>query len=363
VEVWKPGSPPSSPALTVLFPRASEMRRIFTKLEKNNYLPKTGKPARGHGFDGYLEVSIGDGNQYLSTPQSVDVLNGMVQELGKDPKDLKTLLTADANYLDSNRDFTQGLWALPFHVNKTWGRYSARSRILDTVQNTKAPLHLQLHSLASRILFDEFGSKPKAVGVEFIEGKSVYKGDPRYNGKSKGKARQVKARKEVIISGGAFNTPQLLKLSGIGPAAELMKFDIDVVANLPAVGTNMQDNQECAVVGLAAKPFVPTATGPPGPACTPFHPDDPCYKLWQNQTGPYSNAGPNSNILLLKTPHSPDGERDMTMFSGPFVFRGFWPATPNQSWPEPDTTWGIHTVKMQFSHPPLLIRTGLDTDA
>jgi len=322
------------------------MRRIFTKLERNNYLEKGTK---GHGFDGYLEVSIGDGSQYLSTPQSVDVLHAMAEELGTDPKQVGSRLVSDANFEDPKRDWTEGLFALPFHVNKTWGRYSARNRILDTIKTTKAPLHLQLHSLASRVLFEKdaiSGSRPRATGVEFIEGKSLYRGDPRHHAKSKGTTRRVTARKEVILSGGAFNSPQLLKLSGIGPAEELRRFGIPIVADLPGVGTNLQDNQECAVVGLAAQPFVPSSTGPPGPACTPFHPDDPCYRLWAQGTGPYANAGPNSNIMLLKTAHSPDGERDMTVFSGPFAFRGFWPQTPNQSWPEPASTWGMHTVKM-----------------
>ncbi len=104
------------------------------------------------------------------------------------------------------------------------------------------------------------------------------------------------------------------------------------MADLPGVGSNMQDNQEIAVVGLAAAPSFnpPTAAGAPPPAaCTPLaKADDPCYSLWQHGQGPYANAGPNSDILLLRTPHSPDGERDVTVFSGPFVFRGFWPATP-----------------------------------
>jgi choline dehydrogenase len=43
----------------------------------------------------------------------------------------------------------------------------------------------------------------------------------------------------VVICGGAFNTPQLLKLSGIGPKDELEKFNIPVVVNLPGVGTNL----------------------------------------------------------------------------------------------------------------------------
>ena len=68
--------------------------------------------------------------------------------------------------------------------------------------------------------------------------------------------------------------------------------------------------------------------------------------MWLKGEGPYTQAGPNSDILLLTTSHAPKGEhRDVTIFSGPFAFRGFWPATPNQTWVEPLNTWGMHMVK------------------
>ncbi len=54
----------------------------------------------------------------------------------------------------------------------------------------------------------------------------------------------VRARREVILSGGAINSPQLLKLSGVGPAAELRSFGIEVVADRPGVGENLQDHLE-----------------------------------------------------------------------------------------------------------------------
>ena len=63
------------------------------------------------------------------------------------------------------------------------------------------------------------------------------------------------AEKEVIISGGTFNTPQLLKLSGIGPAAELKKLGIPVVVNLPGVGQNLQDRYENSVIVNLENPF------------------------------------------------------------------------------------------------------------
>jgi choline dehydrogenase len=328
------------------------LRSLFEKLERNLYLPNG---TAGHGFKGYLDGTIGNGQQYLSSPQAVQVMESMVSELGKDPATLPDLVVADANYLSPTRDTTEGMWALPFHFNQTWGRYSARNRVLDTIA-AGYPLHLQLTSLASKVLFDTSQSKkatPKAVGVEFIYGKSVYKGDPRGVNKN-GVVKQAFAKKEVIVSGGSFNTPQLLMLSGIGPAADLKALNIPVVANLPGVGTNMQDNEECTVVGLANEDFSFTLPpgAPPPPACNLGGPNDdpytdPCYAPWvANSTGPYSQAGPNTNIVLLKTNHSATGDRDITMFAGPFVFRGFWPATPNQTWTEPPNTWGMQLVKM-----------------
>jgi choline dehydrogenase len=69
----------------------------------------------------------------------------------------------------------------------------------------------------------------RACGVSFIEG---------------GTARTVRARREVILAGGSINSPQLLKLSGIGHGAELQAHGIDVVYDLPGVGENLQDHLE-----------------------------------------------------------------------------------------------------------------------
>ncbi|KAJ0120794.1 alcohol oxidase [Diaporthe amygdali] len=325
---------------------AEHTRDLFIKLENNTYLPRG---TAGHGFDGYLQTAIGDGTQYTSGQQAVDVLKAQISELGKDPNQLEELITADPNYEDPSRDTTEGLWALPFHANKTFGRSSARDRIISTV-NENFPLYLQLNSYATRILFGKSNSTstPKAVGVEFLEGKSVYKGDPRWTASNQGTLKSVSARKEVIVSAGSFNTPQLLLLSGIGNATHLAEHNISVVVDLPGVGTNMQDNEEMAVTGLAAENFTyAPRDGLTSSNCTygaTF--PDPCYDAWLQGKGPYTNPGPNSNILTLKTAHSPDGERDVIAFSGSFAFRGFWPATPGQTWTEPPNTWGIHSVRM-----------------
>lgn len=69
---------------------------------------------------------------------------------------------------------------------------------------------------------------PRALGIEVAKDKS----SPCF---------RVSSKKEVILAAGALNTPQLLNLSGIGARAELEKFGIEVVKDLPAVGKNLSD--------------------------------------------------------------------------------------------------------------------------
>ena len=89
----------------------------------------------------------------------------------------------------------------------------------------RANLAVRTHALATRILFEG----RRAVGVRYRRGAHV---------------RDVRVRREVIVSAGAINSPQLLKLSGVGPAEELAACDIDLVHELRGVGENLQDHLE-----------------------------------------------------------------------------------------------------------------------
>lgn len=274
---------------------------------------------------------MGNGSIFLASPQATEVFECMAAEAGQNPADLRQLLSTDANMLSSDGDQMTGLSGLSFHANNTWGRYSWRDRVLDTLHTIdrkgrqKYPLDLKLNSYASKIIFNKpkKGSTPRAIGLEYLEGKSVYQGDLRYNSSNIGTLRQVYAKKEVILSGGAFNTPQLLLLSGIGPGADLKTLNIPVVADLPGVGANMQEHNEIAVIGEASQIFnFDAAPGFPRSQCTWGAPGDPCYKLWLQGEGPYTQPGLNSDVTFLKTNHSNIDERDIAIFSGPFAFRG-----------------------------------------
>ncbi len=105
-------------------------------------------------------------------------------------------------------------------------RLSAARAYLHPVMHRKN-LTVTTRALVHRVLFDG----TRATGVEFS---------------TRGGAQQVTAG-EVILCGGAFNSPQLLQLSGVGNAADLDALDIPVVHDLPAVGQHMQDHLEVYV--------------------------------------------------------------------------------------------------------------------
>jgi choline dehydrogenase len=79
------------------------------------------------------------------------------------------------------------------------------------------------HAHASRVLFEN----RKAVGIEFLQN---------------GIKLSARASREVILSAGSINTPQILQLSGVGPGQLLQKFNIPLVIDSPAVGQNLQDH-------------------------------------------------------------------------------------------------------------------------
>jgi choline dehydrogenase-like flavoprotein len=99
-------------------------------------------------------------------------------------------------------------------------------------------------ALVSKIEFDNSGSGDvTATGVQFLVNGTKY---------------TVKANKEVIVSGGAINSPQILELSGIGSRSLLEKAGIDVVIDNPNVGENLNDHSATGVV-FGAKDEFPTA--------------------------------------------------------------------------------------------------------
>jgi choline dehydrogenase len=113
------------------------------------------------------------------------------------------------------------------HMDMTVGggrRWSAANAYLRPAMSRRN-LTVRTHALATRILFQQ----RRATGVRYRRG---------------GEDHVALARREVIVSGGPINSPHLLKLSGVGPAAELAEHGISLVHELPGVGENLQDHLE-----------------------------------------------------------------------------------------------------------------------
>ena len=92
------------------------------------------------------------------------------------------------------------------------------------------------NALATRVLF----SGRRAIGVEYRQGETTH---------------TAHANAEVIVSGGAFNSPQLLQLSGLGPAKILRELGIGVVADMPGVGADLQDHLQIRMLYRCTEPI------------------------------------------------------------------------------------------------------------
>jgi choline dehydrogenase len=97
-------------------------------------------------------------------------------------------------------------------------------------------LVVETNALASRILFEG----RRAVGVEY---------------RQDGTTRVARAGREVILAGGAFNSPQLMQLSGLGPAELLREHGIGVIADMPGVGAELQDHLQVRIQYRCTEPI------------------------------------------------------------------------------------------------------------
>jgi choline dehydrogenase len=122
---------------------------------------------------------------------------------------------------DFNGSNAEGVGFYQINTRGGW-RASTANAFLHPARK-RPNLELRTKAQATRIVFEG----ARAVGIEYRRG---------------GKLHQVRARREVILSGGAINSPQLLMLSGLGDGAALAQHGISVQQHLPAVGRNLQDH-------------------------------------------------------------------------------------------------------------------------
>ncbi|ORY61577.1 uncharacterized protein BCR38DRAFT_440581 [Pseudomassariella vexata] len=314
----------------------STFQRLFAGIEKCDYLPNS---IIGHGFTGWLYTAL---TSLVTAVQDLKVVSiilsaasalgmGITGTLVGTVAGLVELLAKDVNA--PGPTITTGPYQIPLAM-KNSARGGARDRILEVANAVDEngerlyQLDIKLDTLVTKVLFDTTSdTTPRATGVEFLEGRSLYRADPRWQSATISGEGTVNASKEVIIAAGAFNTPQLLKLSGIGPADELSRFDIPVLVDMPGVGANLRDHIEVSVISKATFDFslLNGCTFMKGYPEVP----DPCLERWQNgidQTtkGPYATNGLAVGVALKSS--AADGpDPDLFVYGGPANFPGFYP--------------------------------------
>ncbi|KAJ8687943.1 hypothetical protein QAD02_023738 [Eretmocerus hayati] len=180
-----------------------EVLPYFRKFEDNRDPSVVNANPDYHGTGGYQSV------QYLPY-KGTKVLIDAMKEVGLEQTDPNA-----ANQI--------GSFEMQFFVGNGMRR-STNGAFLRPIRSTRRNLEIETQAYATKILIEDGAAK----GVEY------------YSYRTK-ESQRVYARKEVIVSAGAINSPQLLHLSGIGPADELRELGINVVANL-SVGDNLMDH-------------------------------------------------------------------------------------------------------------------------
>ncbi|MGH7331890.1 MAG: GMC family oxidoreductase [Candidatus Rokuibacteriota bacterium] len=304
---------------------ADAMRTYFQRVENCHHrtpyrwLSWIGLNPTRHGWTGWLPTE-------KSLPEAALDDRAMVKVIGRTIRDglraggqpIERLRWLFRGQLDPNdwrvvKDNGVGTRYLPLSTRQH-ARTGTRERVLDVARRYPDRLQLELNALATRVLFDDAN---RALGIEYLSGTRLYRAHRRPSRETDG-LRQIRVSREVILAGGAFNTPQLLMLSGIGPAWDLQRHGIAVRVDLPGVGRNLQDRYEVSVVNrmnFDRWDMLESAT---------FSRDDPQYRQWaQARRGVYTTNGGVLGVISRSAPTRPLPDLFCLALLGPF--QGYFP--------------------------------------
>ena len=297
------------------------------------WLGKLGVKSTGHGWDGWLPIEKGTPRQALGDGR----LRRLLEVAGIAASRRITGARAAVERLvrgalDPNDDRTNGAEGLCYAplANDRHCRVGARERVLDVAARHPDRLRIELDALVTRVLFDAQGN---AIGVEYLKGRHLYRADPDPS-TGPGEIKTLHAAREVILAGGAFNTPQLLMLSGIGPREELERHGIPVRVDLSGVGTNMQDRYEVCVQSKLQRNWDSLKD-------VRYEADDPVGAMWTGQRdGIYISNGA---ALAFKRKSDPSlAEADLFIFALLGSFKGYYPGYSKDLVKSPNVvSWAI----------------------
>ncbi|KAL0266699.1 UNVERIFIED_CONTAM: hypothetical protein PYX00_009172 [Menopon gallinae] len=235
--------------------------------DRNDPLSATRVEKKYHGKEGYLSLSN------FGEDADAEMLRQSVYEAFED--------VGMVHNRDVNGENQEGFGRVPGTVHR--GTRANTGRMFLGAVRDRPNLFVIKNALAERIIIDNISivdGRPKAVGVEFLRN---------------GAKKTVRITKEVVLSAGAINSPQLLMLSGIGSKSELEPLGIPSVVHLPDVGKNLQDH-----VVYMGVPF----SIPPTKAPNPQKDIEEFYKYIMNKNGSLASIGL-TDIVAFKAFHNP----------------------------------------------------------
>lgn len=285
--------------------KSGNMRRYFERLENCHHrwlyrlLAKLGRNPTRHGWRGWLHSECAFPLHALLENDLLKVFLSSIEEaivdLGYPIDRARWLLEGmlDPNDWRTDKADSIGLHYMPL-TTRNHARVGSRERVLEVASRHPEKLKIELNALASRVILDDSN---RAVGVEYLAGAALYRAHANPN-REMGVPRRAYARREVILAGGAFNTPQLLMLSGIGPSEELTQHGISTRVDLAGVGKNLQDRYEIGVVNQMNFKEWEVFDG------ATFSKGDPQYRCWSDRReGAYTTNG---TVLSLYKRSAPD---------------------------------------------------------
>ena len=326
---------------------ATNMRRYFERLEDCRHRPVWrwiykvfGWNPTGHGFGGWLTVEKALPRSVLGDVDLISVVKRAALKIFKELRNpIQQLIEGFVGKLDPNDwrldlQAAEGLHYAPLATHNH-ARNGTREFLLEVAEKHPDRLKIELDALATKVVFDP-KDKTRAVGVTYLKGQGLYRAGARL-GAGPGTEHTVEVLREVILSGGAFNTPQLLMLSGIGPKAELDRHGIEVRLDLPGVGTNLQDRYEVGIVTKLKQEWEVLKGAN-------FSVDDRQGREWVNsRTGVYTTNGAALAVIKRSFPVPARPLPDLFIFALLGRFRGYFPgyskllATP----PFQYLTWAV----------------------
>ncbi len=344
---------------------AKSMREYFVRLENNRYLGLYESTAAldKHGLRGWLStersrISFALKDRFF---RELSLAAFKSDRWGLFDDVLKLLFSPESDQLspgltkyDSNRNVrmrSPGPYLVP-KATMNGVRRGPREWLLETEREFPENLKIVSNALVTRLLFTDPLKPQKVTGVEYRVGEHLYEASPLYNPLIYGATKTALAEHEVVLSGGAFNTPQILMLSGIGDEARIPS-SIRMRKHLPGVGRGLQDRYEVGVVCRLREPIASLTK------CT-FEPDpqkDPCFNDYKKDQGG-SLYGTNGVIVgrihrsSKANPPASGGKPnpDLFVFAAPGYFKGYESGWSRRALQNDHFTWAVlksHTANRQ----------------